>query len=92
MQKQTDLCTCGHLRAAHFQESSQECSLGDCICGCFDKVDPLRAAAPELLEALLNVTQTLRLMNVVNTDGPSREEVRYEIRLAEAAIRKAKGE
>ena len=50
--KQTDVCTCGHSRAAHFQLKSQACMNGDCICAAFDKVDPVRAAAPELLTAL----------------------------------------
>jgi hypothetical protein len=52
----------------------------------------LIAAAPELLEALQNTTQTLRLLLVPMdpSDADARAEVRNEIRLAEAAIRKAK--
>jgi hypothetical protein len=49
---QGDMCTCGHLRATHFEEKSKECSVGSCICAEFDKVDPVRAAAPKMLVAL----------------------------------------
>ena|ERR1700733_6623967 len=52
-----DMCYCGHLREIHFEAQSgptgpaQACSAEGCACELFEKLDTLRAAAPELLEA-----------------------------------------
>lgn len=82
--KQTDMCTCGHTRAAHFEEQPG-CALGDCLCEQFDKVDPLREAAPELLEALESVSEAFYRESLIEHRGDVMPKVW-------AAIRKAKGE
>ena len=100
--KQTDLCTCGHARAAHFEHKNQECSIGDCICAAFDKVDPLRAAAPGMLATLQNVYNYLIGLHayllscetsVIVDNLESMSAFAYkQAELCETAIRKAKGE
>jgi hypothetical protein len=99
MNLQTDICTCGHLRAIHFEESSSACSLGDCICEAFDKVDPVRQAAPELLVALKAAYQEMvGLRAYLQTCEPSvivdnlsmlTDSLSRKCTLAEDAIRKA---
>lgn len=100
--KQTDVCTCGHTRAAHFEAQSQACVRGDCICGQFDKVNPLREAAPELLEACtLAHRECIGLAaylgtcahDVILDNLPSTiASLEAKAGLLAAAIRKAKGE
>lgn len=82
--KQTDLCTCGHSRAAHFEASSQACSRGDCICASFDKVDPVRAAAPDMLEALKAVSDAFYRESLVEHRGDVMPKVWAAIKKAES--------
>jgi hypothetical protein len=99
--RQTDVCTCGHTRAAHFQLKSQACMNGDCICEAFDKVDPVRAAAPELLTALkASYQEMVGLKAYLETCDESIiidnlpaliDSLGRKCTLAEAAIRKAEG-
>lgn len=75
---------------------------GDCICEAFDKVDPVRAAAPELLTALkASYQEMVGLKAYLETCAPDVildnlpsliESLGRKCTLAEAAIRKAETE
>ena len=95
MAKQTDVCVCGHTRAAHW-EDAPGCANGDCLCEEFENVDPLTAAAPELLEALVGVLHYLPDHNDALNYAAGNEgrvgKIHLDVRRAYDAIRKAKGE
>lgn len=59
---------------------------GDCICAAFDKVDPVRVAAPEMLAALTSIVPSLESRL---TAKPKDVEAWDILNRAKEAIRKA---
>jgi hypothetical protein len=86
LENQTDICTCGHSRAAHFEKDATACMNGDCLCLGFRKREPLLDAAPEMLAVLSDVAAMLPVAARLHPDDLLKLQTRVV-----AAIRKAKG-